>query len=303
MVKNESKRKKRESAASRSQHELAMSYDKFLQAEILRKSREESSKRKNPDDIHARTEKRKKEGYAKALTRKEWLEKNEYRIQASHYLRNMIKALEIHSWQNTVDDWQRYHEAKMVLKMRSGKARKNPPKASYIFYGDNGHLWLKVPRKMLDTLKIASEISYYSYQRGAYVYLEEALDANKFIKALRTTYGITPTFKEVRSPKTSRIRKYEHYKPQRLNPLKSSTFGPGAPSGKKSAPWTIWVDLGGMYVLSRDENGNHVLYSASNTALTFNTKAEAGKRADILKKGYTGGKVFLKKGKTYYDKW
>jgi hypothetical protein len=40
------------------------------------------------------------------------------RFQASHFLRNMVKALEIHSWQNTLGEWQRYYAAKIILYVR-----------------------------------------------------------------------------------------------------------------------------------------------------------------------------------------
>lgn len=71
------------------------------------------------------SEEKKEKGKDRAEARKAYLEKNEYRMQATPYLKNMIKALEIHPWLNTIDDWQRYHEAKMIIKIRSSK-RKNP---------------------------------------------------------------------------------------------------------------------------------------------------------------------------------
>lgn len=40
------------------------------------------------------------------------------RYQRSEYLRNMVKALNIFPWQNTVEDWQRLEEAKIILKIR-----------------------------------------------------------------------------------------------------------------------------------------------------------------------------------------
>lgn len=53
----------------------------------------------------------------------------------------------------------------------------------YKFYNDAGHGWLAVKRKELIELGILADISHYSYQRGATVYLEEDSDASKFIRA------------------------------------------------------------------------------------------------------------------------
>ena len=77
-------------------------------------------------DLYDKVEKKKREGLMKAMepSRVVWLEKNEYRMQATPMYRNMIKALEIHPWQNTTEDWQRYFEAKFILKLRSVKGRK-----------------------------------------------------------------------------------------------------------------------------------------------------------------------------------
>lgn len=40
------------------------------------------------------------------------------RFQPSWALRNMIRALEIHSHNNTVEDWTRYYEARITLMAR-----------------------------------------------------------------------------------------------------------------------------------------------------------------------------------------
>lgn len=40
------------------------------------------------------------------------------RYQASWALRNMVKALALHSWNNTAEDWKRYYEAQIILKIR-----------------------------------------------------------------------------------------------------------------------------------------------------------------------------------------
>jgi len=75
-----------------------------------------------------------------------------------------------------------------------------------IIYGDSGHGWAKVARKLIDQLQLS--ISSYSYQRGAYVYLEEDCDLSKFCVA----YKKPITFKELHTNKTSKIRGYESYR-------------------------------------------------------------------------------------------
>ena len=50
-------------------------------------------------------------------------------------------------------------------------------------FSDAGHGWLKVPRLLINKLGIQNEISCYSYQKGAYVYLEEDGDTSIFIKS------------------------------------------------------------------------------------------------------------------------
>jgi hypothetical protein len=45
------------------------------------------------------------------------------RYQASIYLRNMVKALGLMTYENTVEDWQRLYEAKYLLKVRASRKR------------------------------------------------------------------------------------------------------------------------------------------------------------------------------------
>ena len=50
------------------------------------------------------------------------------------------------------------------------------------FYEDPGHGWLKVSKALLRVLDIEDKISWYSYQRGDFAYLEEDCDAPMFAK-------------------------------------------------------------------------------------------------------------------------
>lgn len=61
---------------------------------------------------------REAEGKARAKANEAELREKEYRCQPSWALRNMVKALKIMEWENTVDDWQRYYEAKYILRIR-----------------------------------------------------------------------------------------------------------------------------------------------------------------------------------------
>lgn len=40
------------------------------------------------------------------------------RFQASWCLRNMVRALQIHSFNNTTEEWARYYEARIILMAR-----------------------------------------------------------------------------------------------------------------------------------------------------------------------------------------
>jgi len=53
------------------------------------------------------------------------------------------------------------------------------------FHQDPGHGWVEVPRVLVDSLGIASQVSAYSYQKGGTCYLEEDCDAGLLVNALR----------------------------------------------------------------------------------------------------------------------
>lgn len=58
---------------------------------------------------------------------------------------------------------------------------------TFVYHQDSGHGWVAVKRTLLAKYVPLSEITAYSYQKGATVYLEEDCDASKFLKALRAT--------------------------------------------------------------------------------------------------------------------
>lgn len=78
------------------------------------------------------------------------------------------------------------------------------------FYSDPGHGWVKVKKSLLKTLGIAEGISFYSYMRGDYAYLEEDCDFAKFVEAM-SFRGKDVVLKHHNSNKNSKIRSYEWY--------------------------------------------------------------------------------------------
>jgi hypothetical protein len=95
----------------------------------------------NPEEtIFERTEKRKAQGKALANSpeRKKWIEANLHRMQSGTFARNMIKALELHSYQNTVEDWQRYFETKYAQSLKIKRTRKNPSTNNFSTNWDKG---------------------------------------------------------------------------------------------------------------------------------------------------------------------
>jgi hypothetical protein len=83
---------------------------------------------------------------------------------------------------------------------------------TFDFISDPGHGWVKVPKSLLSDLLISREISRYSYERGAFAYLEEDCDASKFQKAFLDCFGFPPKYRErVAREKRSKIRGYDTY--------------------------------------------------------------------------------------------
>ena len=78
------------------------------------------------------------------------------------------------------------------------------------FISDDGHGWLRISKAALRLLKIESEISPYSYQRGDLAYLEEDCDAPVCIRALKN-WGFEAEFNEIYHKGLSPIRSYSRY--------------------------------------------------------------------------------------------
>lgn len=57
---------------------------------------------------------------------------------------------------------------------------------TYTFYSDPGHGWLAVPISDLKEFGVEKQITQFSYRSGNTAYLEEDVDAGRFIDALKT---------------------------------------------------------------------------------------------------------------------
>ncbi len=78
------------------------------------------------------------------------------------------------------------------------------------FYQDPGHGWVRVSMGLLHGLKIAHEISPYSYRREDYAYLEEDCDLSRLLTAAQAA-GINIKLREFHTNKQSKIRGYRPY--------------------------------------------------------------------------------------------
>jgi len=82
---------------------------------------------------------------------------------------------------------------------------------TYKFYVDSGHGWFAVKITELMQLGIITQISPYSYMRGATAYLEEDCDASLFFNAYRDKHGVEPKHTYEHTDKRSPIRSYDSY--------------------------------------------------------------------------------------------
>jgi hypothetical protein len=81
------------------------------------------------------------------------------------------------------------------------------------FYQDPGHGWVRVSMGLLHGLKIAEDISAYSYRREDYAYLEEDCDLSRLLTAAQAA-GIEIKLREFHTNKQSKIRGYRPYRTQ-----------------------------------------------------------------------------------------
>lgn len=78
------------------------------------------------------------------------------------------------------------------------------------YFNDPGHGWIGVKRKLLEELGVLKQITHYSYQRGATVYLEEDCDAQVFLTAAKAA-GYTLKIDYRHTDRSSPIRSYASF--------------------------------------------------------------------------------------------
>lgn len=79
------------------------------------------------------------------------------------------------------------------------------------YYTDPGHGWIAVKRKLLDQLGISDKITYFSYQKGKTVYLEEDCDLATFATAMNSR-GVILKYEQKHTNRSHPIRNYENYR-------------------------------------------------------------------------------------------
>ena len=77
-------------------------------------------------------------------------------------------------------------------------------------YSDPGHGWVRVSMGLLHGLKIADQISPFSYRREDYAYLEEDGDLGLLLAAAKAA-GIEIKLRSFHTNKQSKIRGYRPY--------------------------------------------------------------------------------------------
>ena len=83
-------------------------------------------------------------------------------------------------------------------------------KQVFDMYSDSGHGWLKVKIDLLQKMGITDKITYYSYEKGEYAYLEEDSDLSTFYHDYEDKFGVKIKFREHYS-ECSKIRRYPSY--------------------------------------------------------------------------------------------
>lgn len=93
---------------------------------------------------------------------------------------------------------------------------------TFDYIQDPGHGWIKVPVSLLLELKIADDITCFSYYRAGFAYLEEDCDASRFFSAYREKFGTDPKLRErVARERRSRVREYTCYTKYIANNIKT----------------------------------------------------------------------------------
>lgn len=81
----------------------------------------------------------------------------------------------------------------------------------FMSYSDDGHGWLRVPRKIVEEILGLEKISNFSYQNKGWIYLEEDCDCSVFLNKLKEL-NLEYSIKHSRKNGSSHIRNYERFK-------------------------------------------------------------------------------------------
>lgn len=94
--------------------------------------------------------------------------------------------------------------------------------ATYNFYSDPSHGWLRVPMAHIEELNIKDRISSFSYKRGKWAYLEEDCDYRVFEEAFRERFNEYPQINHNFEPAKnwSAIRTYDFFRTNILIDIK-----------------------------------------------------------------------------------
>jgi hypothetical protein len=90
-----------------------------------------------------------------------------------------------------------------------------PKTLTFDVYSDPGHSWIKVHASFLEKIighYWRQNFTPFSHERGEWLYLEEDVDASRFVNCCRAN-GIEPKWREHHTDKRSRIRSYDVLSP------------------------------------------------------------------------------------------
>lgn len=99
------------------------------------------------------------------------------------------------------------------------------PKKPFKFYSDARHGWLAVKKSLLIELGIEDEITYFSFEKGNTVYLEEDGDASTFAEAFEERFGIELKTESIDHGDRSPVQSYPQYRPPKKDVIELPTSG------------------------------------------------------------------------------
>ena len=272
------------------------------------------------DNLMHRVDEAKQKGYNASayvnLERRTWISENEPRAQASRFLHNMIKALNMHSWQNTAEEWQRMYDAKYTLALRGRRSRSTLSTKSKMRINPGLPSLKPDIHVMADGIVIhnlpstvnAGDVSYYiNYDTLEHPAFKNINDARVTPTGSGNTIGMMFTNEVKHFLKRERgaaiVAAYKKIAVKVVRELiAQSKTKRGIPVLKRKNPcgskprangrgWSIWADKNGSrFVLEyAGHTDGYRFNTASNSAIKHKTRTEAAKFARMLKAGTISG--------------